>query len=241
MEKKKIGIVGGMGSRAGVFLLKRIIDHSPAETDQEFPEIIFHNNSMIPDRTRAIIYNERSPLSDILRSVDLFNRNNVELIGMGCITAHYYYEEIAAYTDAMVLNPLQTVSAHIQRTYPGAGRIGVLATTGTIRTGLFHKEMDKHDLKVVTLHSEQQENLFMKAVYMKSGFKSAVISEEARRLMKESVTRLMEQGVDVIVGGCTEVSVAMEFQHMEVPFIDALDLLAQRIVHCCYNPISIHI
>src|SRR6266702_6173274 len=98
MDKKKIGIVGGMGSRAGVFLLKRIIDHSPAETDQEFPEIIFHNNSMIPDRTRAIIYNKRSPFSDILRSVDLFNQNNVELIAMGCITAHYYYDEIAAYT-----------------------------------------------------------------------------------------------------------------------------------------------
>src|SRR5580693_8367646 len=96
--KKKLGVIGGMGSRAGSFFLQKLIDYSPAEKDQDFLEIIFHNNSSVPDRTRAIVYKEASPLSHILRSVDLFNQNEVEVIAMGCITAYFYYDQIVSHT-----------------------------------------------------------------------------------------------------------------------------------------------
>src|SRR4051812_41760806 len=99
-NKKKLGIIGGMGSRAGSIFFQKIIDYSPADTDQEFLEIIFHNNSVIPDRTRAIIYNEVSPLNDILKSIDLFNQNKVEVIALGCITSYYYYNQIITHTRA---------------------------------------------------------------------------------------------------------------------------------------------
>lgn len=235
MKRKKLGIIGGMGSRAGAYFLKKIIDYSPAETDQEFPEIIFHNNSGIPDRTRAIVYKEASPLKSILQSVQLFNQNGVELIAMGCITAYYYYPQIATHTHARILNPLDMVATHIKMEYPAARRIGILATTGTIQTGLFHLALEAAGMEVVTLDAESQEALFMEAVYMKNGYKSAAIAPEAGHLMEQAIRKLMEYDVDLVIGGCTEVSIAVTQDMMEVPFLDMLDLLARKTVEYCYG------
>ncbi|MDO6434616.1 amino acid racemase [Flavitalea sp. BT771] len=236
--KKKLGIVGGMGSRAGVALVQKIIDYSPAETDQEFPEIIFHNNAPAPDRTRAIIYHEASPLPALLHSMDLFNRNQVDLVAVACITSYYYYEELAGYAKAKVLNPLQMVAEYLKKQYGKGCRAGLLATTGTLRTGLFQKYLEGSNVDLVTLSSENQEALFMRSVYMQNGFKSATISAEAHHLMDRSVRTLLKDNIDVVIGGCTEVSIAFHGQHLPVAYLDVLDLMAQRTVDLCYSTTS---
>lgn len=233
--KKKLGIIGGMGSRAGACFLQKIIGYSPAESDQEFLEIIYHNNAAIPDRTRAIVYNEPSPIDAILRSVDIFNENKVEVIALGCITSYYYYQQIIAYTNACVVNPLDLIFECIEEEHTKAKRIGVLATTGTINSRLFHQALAAKGLEVVTLDQPDQESLFMQSVYMKNGFKSAHISQHARDLMSRSVETLSRKNVDVIIGGCTEVSVALSPDMVDFPYIDTLDLLAKRTVDYCYN------
>ena len=235
MNKKKLGIIGGMGSRAGAHFLRKVVDYSPAETDQDFLEIIFHNNSSVPDRTRAIVFNERSPLDDMLQSVRLFNENKVEVIAISCITAYYYYEQLCRHTTARVLNPLCIAAQNIRECFPETSRVGLLATTGTIKTGLFHKELEGINVETVTLGVKSQEELFMRSVYMKNGFKSAVVSQEASALMELAIRQLVERGVDLIIGGCTEVSIAVDPDRIRVPYLDVLDLLAKRTVDYCYG------
>nr|WP_295873269.1 amino acid racemase [uncultured Chitinophaga sp.] len=234
-KKKKLGIIGGMGSRAGSFLLKKIIDYSPAITDQEFLEIIFHNNSITPDRTRAIIYNEPSPVSSLLKSIDLFNNNQVEVIAMGCMTAYYYFDQIFPYTGARIINPFQLIGEYLRDEHPRVTRVGLLATTGTVKTGLFHKALKDCGVEVVTLPLRKQEELFMRAVYMKNGFKSAHISDEARVLMLTAFRELGALNVDLIIGGCTEVSVGVDAASVDFPYLDMLDLLARETVDYCYH------
>jgi len=234
-KNRKLGIIGGMGARAGAFFLQRIIDYSPAVSDQEFLDILFHNNAGVPDRTKAIVYNEPSPLPELLQSVKLFNTNRIEVMAMACITAYYYYDEICRHTSAMVINPLHLIAEHIRTAYPGAKRIGLLATTGTIRSGLFHDTLCEDGMEVITLQPGEQETLFMRAVYMKNGFKSARVSPYARNLMQESLETLKSREVDVIIGGCTEVSTGIDPSTVAFPYIDALDLLARGTVACCYN------
>jgi aspartate racemase len=235
MNKKKLGIIGGMGSRAGAFFFKKIIDYCPANNDQEFLEIIFHNNSPVPDRTMAIVYNEPSPLADLMQSIQLFNQNKVEVIAMGCITAYYYYNQICACTSATILNPLFIIAENLKKNYTDVKRVGILATTGSIKTGLFHRELKACNAEIVTLDPQNQEDLFMRSVYMKNGFKSAVISPEAYRLMEQAIEKLIERKVDLIVGGCTEVSIAIDATGIHVPYLDGLDLLARSTVAYCYG------
>lgn len=235
MHKKKVGIIGGMGSRAGVKLLQRIIDYSPAETDQEFPEIVYHNNSEIPDRTRAIIYGETSPLEGIYNSLKMFNGLEVEVVAIACITSHYYYEKIASYSHSKVLNPLDLIADQLMNEYTDVKRVGILATTGSISTGLYHQALKRCNVELVTLDPLSQEEIFMRAVYMKNGFKSASISAEAHELMQLAVQKLNALNVEIIIGGCTEVSLGIIPEGKPVRYLDALDLLAKKTVAHCYN------
>lgn len=139
-SKKKLGIIGGMGARAGANFFQKLIDFSPADKDQDFIEVIMHSNSMIPDRTRAIVYEESSPLSELIRSVKMLNACDVDLIVLTCNTAYYYYNDFVYYSDARILNP-----AHLLRQYVEENdcrNIGLLGTTGTMCSRIFCNELE---------------------------------------------------------------------------------------------------
>ena len=233
--KKKLGIIGGMGSRASSIFLQRIIEYSPAETDQEFIEIILHNNASIPDRTRAIIYNEPSPVNEILRSIKLFNENNVDVIALACITSYHFYGQIAPFSNAEILNPVKLLLNEIEENHQSVKKIGLLATTGTIHSRLFHNELESCELEVVSLSPYEQEEYFMKAVYMKNGLKSSSISEEAIQLLLKASDKLINKGAEIIVGACSEVPIVLTQSKLTIPFIDSIDLLARESVNQCYN------
>lgn len=233
--KKKLGIISGMGSRAGANFLQKIIEYSPAVKDQDFIEIILHNNTSIPDRTKAIVYNGFSPLGEIKRSLKLFNENNVDIVVLSCITSYHYASEIAKYARGKVLSPIDSVISYINRKHPDIKRAGLLATTGTIKTRLFHDMLNKHGIKTITLEAEDQEKLFMKSLYMDNGLKSSFISDESKTLFFEGIRKLEESEIEVLIGGCSEVSFMLQPGLIRTPYIDAMDALAKETVIECYN------
>lgn len=233
--KKRLGIIGGMGARASSILLQKIIEYSPAVTDQEFIEIILHSNAAIPDRTRAIVYNETSPIQELLRSVTLFNENKVEVVALACVTSYYFYKDIQRFSNATIIHPVPLIRNHIKENHSNIKRIGLLATTGTLRAGLFKEEFENHGLELVTLNDVDQEQCFMESVYMKNGLKSSPISEQAIDLLMLATSKLVEAGAEAIVGGCSEVSIALHQNMIDLPFIDAIDLMALESVNLCYD------
>ena len=234
-KPKRIGIIGGMGSRAGMELFRKLIEYSPALNDQEFPEILLHSNSCIPDRTQAIVYRKESPLAELSRSVQLLNKSNPDLIAMACVTSYYYHQEVQKLTSAYVVSPVTVTAEYIRSHYPDIRLVGLLATTGTIQSGLFAKTFAEHDLDLVVLDPEDQEQLFMTSVYMKNGLKSAAISDEARDLLLKGAQRLKEYGAQLLVGGCSEVQLVIRNSVFGLPYVDAMDLMAREMTRLVYS------
>jgi aspartate racemase len=216
-------------------LLQKIVDLSPARTDQEFPEIFFHNNSAIPDRTRAIVYGETSPLDELLRSVEVMNQNKADIILLGCVTAHYYYDAVASQTSAQVLHAVQLVRQHLEGPGGPVTKAGLLATTGTVHSGLFQKEFAGSPVSLLTLSATDQEAYFMQSVYGPSGLKAGVVSEKALDLFSIAASQLHQQGAEVLIGGCTEVQIAVARRKPALPCVDAVDLLAREAVRLVYH------
>lgn len=224
-----------MGARASAVFLQKIIDYSPALTDQEFIEIILHNNALIPDRTRAIVYQETSPVQELLRSVEIFNENNVDVIALACITSYHFYKDISPFSKGQIIHPVQLIRKHIKENLGNVKRVGLLATTGTLKSRLFAEEFENYGIELVTLNQVDQEKYFMESVYMKNGLKSASISEKAFDLLMTAASKLAGAGAEAIIGGCSEVSIALNQNMLSVPFIDAIDLLALESVNLCYD------
>ncbi|MBQ4803342.1 aspartate/glutamate racemase family protein [Aquimarina sp. MMG015] len=224
--KKKIGIISGMGTRAGLYFVNKLIDQIHAPKDQDFPEFILHNNSSVPDRTLAIVYGKKSPERELLRSIKMMNELQVDYIVLTCITSYHFVNMLDKELLKNILNPVElTINVLLQKGYR---RIGLMATTGTIKSKLFHKHSEEIDL--ITLNEKEQEELFMKSIYMDGGLKSSEIKEEAYYLFEKAFDTLKEYEVDVMVGGCSEVQIGYENITTEIPYIDTMSVLVDEVI-----------
>jgi len=235
--KKKLGIIGGMGSHATLWFFQRLISLTTAEKDQDYPEIVIHNNSKIPDRTQSIINGGESPLAQLRESVALMNQSGVDIAVMACMTAYYYYPELVNSFKGKLLHPLELVARELLNNpvYLGKKKIGVIATTGFITSGLLHQELEPAGFDIVCLDPHDQEKYFMQPLYRADGIKSGCINEEIRTLFHYQVPLLREKGAEVIIGACSEVPLLINSTG-EIPFIDAIELLAVKALEHYYSP-----
>ncbi|GAA0734456.1 aspartate racemase [Aquimarina litoralis] len=230
LQKKRLGVISGMGTRAGLFFLNKLTESIDAPRDQDFPEFIVHNNSQIPDRTLAIVYGEKSPKNELLRSINLMRQQEVDYIVSTCVTSYHFINKLEDRLRKNILDPVDLVHNTIKKDFRDIRRIGLLATTGTINSNLFHKKFHNSPFELVTLDKHEQEEKFMRSVYMEGGLKSAQILDKAYSLFQDSVNGLKKKNVDLIVGGCTEVQIGYSKIKETIPYIDAVDVLVDEVI-----------
>ncbi|WDC83608.1 aspartate/glutamate racemase family protein [Caloramator sp. mosi_1] len=106
--------------------------------------------------------------------------------------------------------------------------IGVLATTGTVKTGIFQRHLEFAN--VIYPSSQVQEEKVMEAIYGEMGIKRGVKNEIPLNLLRDASNHLISAGAELIILGCTEIGLVLKQEHVEVPVIDPMDVLACELV-----------
>ena len=88
--KQMIGIVGGIGSYAGIDLIRKVYDLSEATTDQEhLPVSMLSAPHKVVDRTGFLIGDtSTNPGIAIANIINTLVSNGATVIGIPCNTAH---------------------------------------------------------------------------------------------------------------------------------------------------------
>ncbi len=228
MGKKIIGIVGGMGPEATADLFMKIIKATPAEKDQDHLRVIIDNNTNIPDRTKAILGQGVSPVTEIKSTVSKLRHAGADILVMPCNTAHYFYDSIVTDEKLVFLHMMRETVKHIVKHYPKVKKVGILATSGTITTRMYHQALEAQGLIPITPEPDLQDKV-MEAIYSSWGIKAGKYAK-ARQYLIEVGNELMAQGAEAIIMGCTEIPLAMKSGDVKVPLIDATLVLAQSAV-----------
>jgi aspartate racemase len=226
MKEGIIGILGGMGPEATADLFHKIIKNTEAGRDQDHLRIIIDSNPKIPDRTPAMLGSGENPLPMMIETARNLERAGADFIVIPCVSAHYFIGELRERTALPVISIIDEVAGEIERRLPGARRVGLIATTGTIRAGLFQDRLGEKGIEVLVPPSEDQETLVMSAIYGESGIKAGFISSENRGKILKASRALIEAGAQGIIGGCTEVPLVVQQSDIEVPFFDSLNIIA---------------
>ncbi len=231
-----IGILGGMGPGATSCLFDLIIKNTPASSDQEHVPVIIYNNPLIPDRTRHIVYGEESPLKMLTSGAQVLEKAGATLIIIACNTAHYYINDILPDINIPILNMIDLTSEYICTSMKGSGRVraGILASTGTIRSGLYQKSLESYGIEPVLLSAQLQEELVMEAVYGKRGIKAGY-KREAKTLVNEAVKTLVNSGANTIIAGCTEIPLVLREKSSPVPLVNSMEVLAKEAIRKVIN------
>ena len=225
--KKKLGIIGGLGPMATAYFMRRIIEMTDAATDQDNIEMVIYNMPSIPDRTGFILgTNPESPLPKIIELANKLERENVDYIAMPCITAHYFHDQIADTVFVPVSNGIRETALYLSER--GITKVGIMATDGTATMHLFDSVFKDYDIKCIYPDNECQK-LVMSIIYddVKAG---RPVKMEEFDLIK---TQLLEKGAEVILLGCTELSIVKRDNDVGEKVLDILDVLAQDCVKKC--------
>ena len=134
---KKLGILGGMGPLATCDLFKKVVENTRADCDNAHIHVIIDNNSAIPDRTAAILKGGADPLPRMRESLQRLTEAGAEVVIMGCNTAHYFYDPLQENCTVEFLHMPRETMAYLKA--KGIKKAGLLATSGTIQSGIYHK------------------------------------------------------------------------------------------------------
>jgi aspartate racemase len=218
---KTIGILGGMGPEATAYFFDLIIRNTAAAQDQDHLPIVVYNCPQVPDRTRAILEGGESPLARLVQGEAALRAAGADFGVIPCVTAHYF---LAGLTAAAPLPFLDLLAETVHRTkslVPPIKTLGLLATSGTVRSGLVHRAFAKTGINVITPGPRGQRNI-MTAIYGRRGIKAGVTEGRPRELVLAEAKALIRQGAGAIMAGCTEIPLVLRAQDVPVPLVEPL-------------------
>jgi len=224
---KKLGILGGMGPLATCDLFRKVVENTRAGCDNDHIHIIIDNNSAIPDRTAAILNGGADPLPQMRASLQRLTDAGADVVIMGCNTAHYFYDALGECCTVERLNMLYETMAYLKA--QGIKKAGLLASSGTVQSGIYAKAAEKYGIELLTPQDEAQEAV-MGVIY--DGVKAGVADYDTTTF-KAVVSNLTKAGAETMILGCTELPLAMEMYGLDFPSADPTLILARAAIVAC--------
>ncbi|RLF89293.1 aspartate racemase [Thermococci archaeon] len=216
---KVIGILGGMGPLATVELFRRIVEKTPAKRDQDHPKIIIYNNPQIPDRTAFILGKGEDPRPQLIWTAKKLEECGADFIIMPCNTAHAFIEDIQKEIGIPIISMVEETARMLSEI--GCRKAGLIATTGTIVSRVYHKALERYGIEVIL--PENQEEV-MRGIY--EGVKAGNL-KLGREILLNVAKELERKGADCIIAGCTEVSVVLRQEDLKARLVDPMDVIAE--------------
>ena len=227
MEKNILGVIGGLGPIATAHFLELTVAMTDAAADQQNIDIIVYNFPSIPDRTGYILgSNLRSPLPGLLSVGHALSRQGVAQIVIPSVTAHYFYDELTAAIPTPILHGVRETALHLKEN--GVTAAGLMATDGTIVSGLFARELHAAGITPV-LPSRQRQADVMHLIYRNIKAGRPPEMDRFRAVQEE----LRGKGAEAIVLGCAELSLIKRDQDIGAGFLDAMEVMALRSIELC--------
>ena len=215
-----IGILGGMGTQAGLDFCNKLAVLNRGKIDQEYPLFILYNKSNIPGRPESIgsqtknlsnrFTNKVSKkkytqvLKSLLKGCKLLEKNKCKFIVIPCNTAHYWFDDLQKKINIPIINMPKEVFKFTKKKCKKNYKVGLLATEGTLKTGVYKNFFEKN-YELIEPSNKLQKLSVNKAIkFVKMGNVKA-----AAKAIKPAINSLIKMKCKKIILGCTELPIAI--------------------------------
>ncbi len=248
-DRKRIGILGGLGPYATVKLIEHILLISKkfgAQKDSEYPNMNVVMNCDTPDRSSALLFGTESPFESLKQGLLVLENSGCDFAVIPCNTAHAWLLELEKSVSFPIFNMLDLTAQYINCHYPDKNWL-LLSTTGTVKTNIFLQAFKKHHITLNQLGLESSEQArIQQAIYGTYGIKAGYNSSHHTQLIEqgiESPTSIINdvidlnraKGIDGVILGCTELPLAVNPELYKFPVLDPMYILAEHCVKECLN------
>ena len=215
-----IGILGGMGTQAGLDFCNKLAVLNRGKIDQEYPLFLLYNKSNIPGRPESIGAQTKSLLNkstnkisrekynkvlkSLLKGCRLLEKNKCKFIVIPCNTAHYWFDDLQNKINIPIINMPKEVFKFTKKKCFKNSKVGLLGTEGTLKTGVYKKFFDK-DYQLIEPSQQIQKLSVNKAIKL---VKMGNVKTAAKAI-KPAIDSLIKIKCKKIILGCTELPIAI--------------------------------
>lgn len=239
-----VGILGGMGPAAGADFARLFVQactdqmhamHIPV-SDQAFPEH-WLAQAPVPDRTMALELpgpGGHQPLEPMLQAMGKLAALGAKTVAVACNTAHAWHGELQdRFPQLEVLHVAREVARTLAQ--QGITEIGLMATDGTYRSGLYEQALREQGLQCHIPNAPERERL-MQGIYQGVKMGDLPLASACFESVTQALVR--RHGIGTLVMGCTEIPLALKavpgIAHLNL--IDPALLLARALAQRAYTP-----
>lgn len=217
---KTVGVLGGMGPAATAHFLARIAAATDAARDQDHLHVIVDSRPSVPDRSAYLTSpsaNE-NPRHTLIRMAQGLEAAGADLLVIACNTANVWRDDVVCRVGVPVIDWAGEVADHLRGL--GERRVALLATAGTVNSGLYHAALGVRGLSCVTPDAADQRLLDAAICGIKAGGgRWDVVSDIAWTFMR----------LQPVLLACTELSMLAHRAESGF-FYDAADIVARRVI-----------
>jgi aspartate racemase len=218
-----------MGPEATGYFFDLIIKNTEARCDQDHVPVLIWNNPRIPPRTDAIFRKGKSPLPLLEEGVKILCRAGADLIVMPCITAHHFWPRVSSRERFDFVDLIAETRLYVRKNLPGLRRLGLIASSGTIRAKLFPKAFAADGICIINPEPREQRRV-MTAIFGPRGIKAGFTTGGPRRTIQTIARKLVARGAEAIIAGCTEVPLVLKEEDLPFPLVDPLRIAARACI-----------
>lgn len=233
MKEPLLGVLGGMGPQATQVFYQMLLDYTDAQVDQEHVPALLFDDCAIPDRTQAILSGRTDEVyARLLRDGRLLERAGCTLLVITCNTSHFFADRLVADLTVPLLHMPRLAVERAKAL--GYRRLAILATQGTVRTGIYQAECARAGLEGWTPEETVQDRVTA-LIY-------DVIKAGKRGTMEDFAPihqAVQKSGCDGAVLGCTELSVFRAYHPLPELYLDAMEILAKEAIVSCHKKLKV--
>ena len=198
-----IGILGGMGTQAGLDFSTKLAKLYRGKLDQKYPLFVLYNKSNVPKRL-AQKKSYKRVLKSLLDGCLFLQKNKCKFIAIPCNTAHHWCKDLNKKLRIPIISMPNEVFNYTKKNCSHKSKIGILATESTLKTRIYHEIFEKK-YSLIMPTKVLQTNCVNKAIdYVKKGK-----VKEAEKVIKPAINFLLKNKCKKIILACTELPVAI--------------------------------
>jgi aspartate racemase len=216
MNRKRIGIIGGLSPESTILYYKTIIEEYRRRfNDEHYPEIIIYSIDF-EEFTRAVDEGrDHDAIELLMNAINRLAYAGVDFAIISANTPHKYFNILVKRSPIPILSIIDALAESIIR--DGLKRIGLLGTKYTLTQGFYAEGLRRYGIEAIIPDREDIE-LVNNIIYEE--LVKGIIRDSSRRIIYNIIDRLIANGAEGVALACTELPLIVRQDDLRVKIYD---------------------
>lgn len=221
---KKIGILGGLTPESTVTYYMHIVHrYHELHGDHGYPETIIYGASFQQFEDWMNEEDWDSIEKELLKGLKALKRAGADFAVIATNTMHILFDELQKQIDMPLISIVDATAEAIKD--EGFNKVGLIGTQFSMTKPFYREGLKKHGIDVV-IPSKNDRDYIVKVIFEELSIGKLI--EESRQGYLEIIDKLVTEGAEGIVLGCTEIPLLIRQEDTEIKVFDTATVHAEK-------------